>query len=247
MSSDRRTSTPQRAHDQAGPDAGLATIRRWDEHPVPVRRVAALATALAAVVVVAGCAGEAGGAAAAPASLAAPPAASVGGAGAGAPNPNAPEINPAGDIPDSQVFVPYVPPGGGFTVSVPQGWSSSQTGGATVFTDKFNSVRVESSPATAPTPESVRAHDVPVLQAQVSGFALGDVVAAPRPAGPAVLMTYTAASPPDPVTGKSVTEAVERYTFWRAGQQAVLTLSGPKGADNVDPWRKITDSFRWQQ
>jgi hypothetical protein len=27
----------------------------------------------------------------------------------------------------------------------------------------------------------------------------------------------------------------------------MLTLSGPKGADNVDPWRKITDSLRWQQ
>ncbi|MDT7564604.1 MAG: hypothetical protein QOG76_3228, partial [Pseudonocardiales bacterium] len=24
-----------------------------------------------------------------------------------------------------------------------------------------------------------------------------------------------------------------------------LTLSGPKGADNVDPWRKVTDSLRW--
>ena len=41
-------------------------------------------------------------------------------------------------------------------------------------------------------------------------------------------------------------EAVERYAFWHDGQEAVLTLSGPKGADNVDPWRIVTDSLRWQ-
>lgn len=67
-----------------------------------------------------------------------------------------------------------------------------------------------------------------------------------RAAGPAVLITYQAISAPDAVTGKSVTEAVERYEFWRGGQEVVLTLSAPQGADNVDPWRMITDSFRWQ-
>jgi len=25
----------------------------------------------------------------------------------------------------------------------------------------------------------------------------------------------------------------------------VLTLSGPVGADNVDPWRIVTDSLAW--
>jgi hypothetical protein len=44
-----------------------------------------------------------------------------------------------------------------------------------------------------------------------------------------------------------VRESVERYAFWHAGQQVVLTLSGPRGADNVDPWRTITDSLRWQR
>ena len=29
------------------------------------------------------------------------------------------------------------------------------------------------------------------------------------------------------------------------GKDVVLTLSGPKGADNVDPWRIVTDSLRW--
>ena len=53
-------------------------------------------------------------------------------------------------------------------------------------------------------------------------------------------------APADPVTGKVVHDAVERYEFWRAGTEAILTLSGPVGADNVDPWRIVTDSFRWR-
>ena len=36
-----------------------------------------------------------------------------------------------------------------------------------------------------------------------------------------------------------------RYEFFRNGQTVALTLAGPLGADNVDPWRHITDSFRW--
>jgi hypothetical protein len=116
-----------------------------------------------------------------------------------------------------------------------------------VFTDKFNSVRIHSGPRSGtPDVASVRAQDVPAVQAATPGFVLGDVQEVHRAAGAAVLVTYTAPSPPNPVTGKSVTEAVERYVFGRPGQEAVLTLSAPKGADNVDPWRAVTDSFRWQ-
>ena len=35
------------------------------------------------------------------------------------------ETNPVGDIPDTQVFVDYAPPGGGYAVQIPQGWSRS--------------------------------------------------------------------------------------------------------------------------
>jgi len=67
-----------------------------------------------------------------------------------------------------------------------------------------------------------------------------------RSAGPAVLVTYAATSAPNALTGKAVTEAVERYTFWKGGREVVLTLSGAQGSDNADPLKKITDSFRWQ-
>ena len=179
---------------------------------------------------------------------AAPAAASASPSGSSAvPNLNAPEINSAGDIPDGQVFVPYTPAGASFVVRVPQGWAQSAAGSAVVFTDKFNSVRIESVPRSqAPDVASARAQDVPQLQSSVPGFQPGQVTMVQRLSGPAVLITYQATSAPDAVTGKSVTEAVERYEFWLAGQEVVLTLSAPQGADNVDPWRIVTDSFRWQ-
>jgi hypothetical protein len=55
------------------------------------------------------------------------------------------ETNPAGDIPDSQAFVPFTPSGGGFTVKIPEGWASSTAGSTTTFTDKLNQVQVTSS------------------------------------------------------------------------------------------------------
>ena len=73
----------------------------------------------------------------------------------------------------------------------------------------------------------------------------GKVSQVSRSAGPAILVTYRADSPPDPVTAKVVHQDVERYVFWRSGSEVVITLSSSQGSDNVDPWRKVTDSFRW--
>ena len=164
------------------------------------------------------------------------------------PQTPSPEVNPAGDIPDTQAYVPFAAPDGLFTVSVPEGWARSTQGAATVFTDKLNAVRIEAAARPGPpTVEAARAQEVPALAASVPSFSPGQVTTVTRPAGPAVLVTYQAGSPPDPVTGRSTLDAVERYEFFRAGQQVTLTLSGPVGADNVDPYRMITDSLRWQQ
>jgi hypothetical protein len=164
------------------------------------------------------------------------------------PDPNAPDVVQAGDIPDNQVFVPYSPPGGGYTVSVPEGWARTDNQGATVFTDKFNFVRMETlaRPGGAPDVTTAQSEELPAIASSTPGFIPGDVTAVTRAGGSAVRITYGATSPVDPVTGKAVLTAVERYEFWRAGQEVVLTLSGAKGADNVDPWRIVSDSFRWQ-
>ena len=161
-------------------------------------------------------------------------------------NPAAAEVNPAGDIPDNQVFVRYSAPGGAYSVKVPEGWARTSAGGVVTFTDKLNAIRLESRPAaSAPSVASVRAKDLPALARTVPGYRPGDVTTVTRSAGTAVRITYLADSPKDAVTGKSHTDAVERYVFFHNGRAAVLTLSGPRGADNVDPWMIVTDSVTW--
>ena len=156
----------------------------------------------------------------------------------------APENNPIGDIPDTQVYVPFAAADGSFTVSVPEGWAQTADGTAVTFTDKLNTVRIDARPSvSAPSPESVKRGELSSVKTSNGGFTVGVVK---RRSGDAVLATYQAASAPNPVTGKAGTDAVERYSFWRAGQEVILTLSGPVGADNVDPWRTITDSFQWR-
>jgi hypothetical protein len=157
-----------------------------------------------------------------------------------------PETNPAGDIPDNQVYVPFKPPGGGFSVKVPEGWAQSRNGAATVFTDKLNSIRVETQQAAAAPTAASAAQELPKIKAAAHGFVPGKVTTVGRKGGQAVRVTYRADSAPDPVTGKTVADAVERYEFWHAGRMVTLTLSGPTGADNVDPWKLVSDSLRWQ-
>lgn len=212
-------------------------------HRTPI--VAAAAVSLALITAACGGGKATGGASAAPQGNANPAAT---GNAKGAVDPNAPEVNPAGDIPDNQVFVDYAPPSGGFGLKVPEGWSRSEAaGGAVTFTDKLNSIRMEMvDAASAPTVASVNQTDVPAIKAAAKNFEAGAVKAVTRKAGPAVLATYRADAAPDPVTGKVVHDDVERYAFWRGGKTVILTLSGPQGADNVDPWRIVTDSFRWQ-
>lgn len=160
---------------------------------------------------------------------------------------NAPEVNPAGDIPDNQVFVPYSPPGGRFTVKVPEGWGRTARAGTVSFTDKLNTISMETRPApAAPTVASARQADLPAIRSASRRYEPGSVTQVRRAGGDVVLVTFKADAPADPVTGKVVHDAVERYEFWRGGTEAILTLAGPVGADNVDPWRIVSDSFRWR-
>ncbi|MCL2551946.1 MAG: hypothetical protein FWE75_07370 [Actinomycetia bacterium] len=219
------------------------------------RRTLLLPAALAvlAAVLTAGC-GSSGGPAAQPTGGAGSPTTAAGAATtatAGAPSsassPPAAETNPAGDIPDNQAYVAFTPTAGGFTVKVPEGWARTDAGAVTTFTDKLNRIRIESRPAgSAPTPTTVTARVVPQLHASVPNFAAPKVSAVTRKAGQAVLLTYQGDAAPDPVTGKVVRDAFERYAFQRSGREVDLTLSGPVGADNVDPWRIVSDSLAWR-
>ncbi|MFD5734204.1 hypothetical protein ACFWIY_15400 [Streptomyces sioyaensis] len=201
------------------------------------------AAAAAGLVLVAG----AGAAACSSSSSHAPPRHSPSTSAPSSTPPAPADTNPPGDIPDTQVFVPWSAPGGRFTVKVPEGWARVTQGSATVFTDKFNTVRVEGIRATAaPTVNSVRAKDIPAIRAAGTHFSLVKVVNVQRKGGKAVLAEYRADSAPNQVTGKRIPLDVQRYVFYKPGKgEAVVTLSGAVGADNVDPWRTVTDSFRW--
>ena len=172
---------------------------------------------------------------------------SGGGGSSGAANPNAPEVNAAGDIPDNQAYVAYTPPGGGYSVKVPEGWSRTSSAGAVTFTDKLNFIRMESMPAgQPPSVPSAKHTAVPQLAQSIKGFKAGKVSAVSRHAGRAVRITYLADAPANAVTARTNLDAVESYLFFHNGREVVLTLSGPKGADNVDPWRIVTDSLRFK-
>ncbi|MCW3016384.1 MAG: lipoprotein [Solirubrobacterales bacterium] len=162
-------------------------------------------------------------------------------------NPNGPEVSPSGDIPDNQAYVAYSPPGGGYSVKVPEGWSRTDAGsGVTSFDDKLNRVQMQTTPAKAAlTASEAHRTELPLLAKTVPGFKAGTISTVTRTAGKAVRITYQAQSPADAVTGKSHTDAVERYVFFHNGKDVVLTLSGPKGADNVDPWKIVTNSVRY--
>lgn len=155
------------------------------------------------------------------------------------------ETPPPGDIPDTTAYVAFRPGSGQYEVKVPEGWARTVSPAAVLFTDKLNVISVWTAKAAAPTMASARAVEVPAIRRPLHGFALTGVSVVSRPAGTAVLIRYSADSQPDPVTGKVYKDTFERYEFYRNGTEAVLLLGGPAGADNVDPWRTVTNSFRW--
>lgn len=165
----------------------------------------------------------------------------------GPPQPGATESNPPGDIPDNQAYVAFSAPGSRVSVKVPEGWARTTAGTATVFSDKLNRIEIAASAAaSAPTAGSVRASDVPKLSSRVPKFSLGKIITERRAGGSVIVVRFDGDSPQDPVTGKVVRDAFERYVYYRNGRRLDLTLSGPTNADNVDPWRIVSDSVRWQ-
>jgi hypothetical protein len=160
--------------------------------------------------------------------------------------PVAPENNPPGDIPDSQVFVPFRPANGSYEVKVPEGWAQSGPDSSVAFTDKLNTVSINTvSSSTQPTVERANAVEVPQLAQSEPAFQLVGTTQVSLPGGPAVLIKYQKNSPPNQVTGKKYRMDVLRYEFFRNGVQVNLTLESPVGADNVDPWNTISGSFKW--
>jgi hypothetical protein len=224
------------------------TRRRSSAELARRRSSAQLASAAAVAGLITGLAacGSSGSPAPANAGNTAKPQAAGNAAPGGSQAPVPPETHPAGDIPDSTVYVPYQAAPGHLQLNVPEGWSRQTSTTTSMFTSNLNSVAVSwHASAAAPTVTSVRATTIPTLQAHSLAFRLQDVRAVTLPGGPAVEIIYQVNSPPNSVTGRQYRLVVEHFELYHSGRVAVLELSSAVGSDNVDPWRKVSGSFRW--
>jgi hypothetical protein len=160
--------------------------------------------------------------------------------------PVAPEKNPPGDIPDSQVFITYYSVDGQYQLEVPEGWARSAQGADVSFIDKLDAIKVAITQASAaPTAASVRTNEVAALLKSGRAVQVDKIQDVQLLSGAAVLVSYSSNSDPDPVTGKQVRLENNLYLYFKGGRVAALTLWAPLGADNVDQWQRISQSFRW--
>jgi hypothetical protein len=160
--------------------------------------------------------------------------------------PIAPEHNPPGDIPDTQVFVTYASPLG-FTIKIPEGWSRKEDAQSASFADKYNTIDVTlASLSSAPTADSVKTTEVPDLEKTGRAVKVTKVKDVKLKGGPAILIAYTSNSAPNQVTSKQIRLEHDRYLFYKDGKLAALDMAAPQGADNVDDWALMANSFRWK-
>ena len=149
-----------------------------------------------------------------------------------------------GDIPDNQNFLTYSDKSVGFSIKYPEGWSQKKAAGGISFQDKNNLVRVEIRKGQAPTVASVTG-DLKKLKTTSPTLKAQTPKQVSLKAGPAIKVTYTTTSAPNPVTGKRVVLMVDRYELAKKGRVGVIDLGTPTGVDNVDAYRMMSESFTW--
>ena len=158
----------------------------------------------------------------------------------------APETNPPGDIPDTQTFVKFASAAGAYQLEVPEGWARTDQGAGATFVSKLDGVQVAvSSASSMPTVSSVQAAQVPALRKSGRAITVDRVQQVQLPAGPAVMVSYTSNSDPNAVTGKQVRLENNSYLYFKGGNLATLRMWAPYGADNVDQWQHMAQSFGW--
>jgi hypothetical protein len=147
----------------------------------------------------------------------------------------------AGDIPDNQVFLVFANRPAGYSMKYPEGWAQKGSGAQVTFRDKNNIVRIVVAPGPAPTRTSVRAEVAQLANAKPNGGPHSMTLSGK----PAFKVVYSTESAANAVTGKRVKLVVDRYYLWTGGRRAVVDLGTPEGVDNVDAYRLMIESFRW--
>jgi hypothetical protein len=158
----------------------------------------------------------------------------------------APEKNPPGDIPDTQVFIDYRSPLG-FVLKVPEGWSRGETVDGVAFADKYNTIVVHVVPSKQAPAASAGDAQVTDMLADTRAVKITSVKPVKtQGAGEAIVVAYSANSDPNAVTNKQIRLEGNAYLYFKDGKLATLELTAPLGADNVDQWQLMANSFRWQ-
>jgi hypothetical protein len=168
--------------------------------------------------------------------------------GSSSPNPSTVsgrDQSPSGDIPDTATFLAYH--SSHYSMQYVEGWVQQVLAGDGVqFADKDSFVRVTLQPLPSSSVKEYAAGPGAAQSAQeFQQFANAKVTSVALPAGNAALVTFEALSASDPVTGKRVTLAYNRYYIPGLQGMAVLTQATPLGVDNFDAFLQIAKSFVW--
>jgi hypothetical protein len=150
-----------------------------------------------------------------------------------------------GDIPDSQVFLSYRNTQAGYSMQYPEGWAQRGAGDDVTFQEKNNIVHILVSRGAVPTAASTVAELARERQRQPS-LTYGAASTVSVQGAPVLKVSYSTVSAPNAVTGKRVQLLVDRYVYARAGKVATVDLGTAKGVDNIDAYKLMSRSFRWQ-
>ena len=150
-----------------------------------------------------------------------------------------------GDIPDNQVFLTFNDHQAGYSMRYPEGWALRGSGWDVTFQEKNNAIHVVIGHGPAPSTASVIA-DLERERASQPSLSYGHPSTVSIAGTPALRVSYSTLSQPNPVTGKRVRLLVDRYVLAHAGRTATIDLGTPAGVDNVDAYRMISRSFRWR-
>jgi hypothetical protein len=163
---------------------------------------------------------------------------------AGTEVPVTPEVSPPGDIPDTQVFITYKSPAG-FSFQVPEGWARKDAGDTTSFQGKYDVVAVTLDQISQPLDMKFARQALDTVMQKSRAGTAGKAFLVRLPGGDALKISYTENSEPNAVTGKQIRMESERFYFAKNDKLVSLYLSAPLGSDNVDQWKLMSSSFRW--
>jgi hypothetical protein len=156
------------------------------------------------------------------------------------------EISPIGDIPDTQAFVKYTSTQGGYSLEVPEGWARTVHEPDVSFIDKFNGVNLAVVKTDKiPTTTTIKDNQAAELVKNGRAVKIQGIKEVTLPIGKVIIVKFESNSEPNSVTNKQVRQDNENYYSYKDGKMAVLTLWAPLGADNVDQWKKMSESMSW--